>query len=177
MTNITEAQVQLLSRAAAEPEGAIDATHDAKLTKALIKKGLAISLPVEGGASRLIITEAGRAAIVPQTGVDSPTDRGSDRADTVGDAPSKQPLSTAATPPTGQEVGAGGPKGKLGMLVGLLKRPQGAGVEEMTAVTGWQAHSVRGAMSGALKKKLGLTIESEKTEAGRVYRIPAESRA
>jgi hypothetical protein len=44
------------------------------------------------------------------------------------------------------------------------------------AATGWQAHSVRGAMSGALKKKLGLIIESEKAAAGRVYRI-VDSRA
>ncbi len=44
----------------------------------------------------------------------------------------------------------------------------------MTAATGWQAHSVRGAMSGALKKKLGLIIASEKTEAGRVYRIEGD---
>jgi len=39
------------------------------------------------------------------------------------------------------------------------------------AATGWQAHSVRSAMSGALKKKLGLVIESEKAAGGRVYRI------
>jgi hypothetical protein len=43
----------------------------------------------------------------------------------------------------------------------------------MTAATAWQAHSVRGAMSGSLKKKLGLTIESRKTDAGRTYSIPA----
>ncbi|HXQ17725.1 MAG TPA: DUF3489 domain-containing protein [Caulobacteraceae bacterium] len=44
-------------------------------------------------------------------------------------------------------------------------------VEDMMAATGWQAHSVRSAMSGALKKKLGLVIESEKAAGGRVYRI------
>ena len=43
-------------------------------------------------------------------------------------------------------------------------------------MTGWQAHSVRGALSGALKKKLGLIIISAKTEAGRVYRIADEAR-
>lgn len=41
----------------------------------------------------------------------------------------------------------------------------------MMAVTGWQAHSVRGALSGALKKKLGLTLSSTPEESGRVYRI------
>jgi hypothetical protein len=42
----------------------------------------------------------------------------------------------------------------------------------MTEVTGWQPHTVRGAMAGALKKKLGLNITSEKTDAQqRKYRI------
>lgn len=63
------------------------------------------------------------------------------------------------------------PGGKLGVLVGLLTREGGAHLEEMVAATGWQAHSVRGAMSGALKKKLGLTITSEKADGERTYRI------
>jgi len=49
--------------------------------------------------------------------------------------------------------------------------PKAASVEDMMTTTGWQAHSVRGAMSGALKGKLGFVIESEKAVAGRVYRI------
>jgi len=63
-----------------------------------------------------------------------------------------------------------GPKGKLGAMLALLLRPEGATLQAMQDATGWQAHSVRGAMSGALKKKLGFAIASEKTEAGRVYR-------
>ncbi|HXQ11569.1 MAG TPA: DUF3489 domain-containing protein [Caulobacteraceae bacterium] len=63
------------------------------------------------------------------------------------------------------------PKGKLGALVTLLRRPGGAQLAELMAATGWQAHSVRGAIAGALKKKLGLTIISAKTETGRIYRI------
>src|SRR5258706_13908271 len=66
------------------------------------------------------------------------------------------------------------PKGKLGILVSLLGRPQGARIEELTAATGWQTHSVRGAISGAIKKKLGREVLSEKTQEGRVYRITAE---
>ncbi len=63
------------------------------------------------------------------------------------------------------------PKGKLGALINLLRRPEGARIEDLIAATGWQAHSVRGAISGAVKKKLGMTVTSEKTEAGRVYRV------
>ena len=44
----------------------------------------------------------------------------------------------------------------------------------MMEATGWQAHSVRGAMSGSVKKALGLTITSEKTQTGRIYRIVDE---
>lgn len=64
-----------------------------------------------------------------------------------------------------------GPKGKLGAVIELLRRPDGAQLSELMEATGWQAHSVRGAIAGALKKKLGLTITSEKTPSGRTYRI------
>jgi hypothetical protein len=67
------------------------------------------------------------------------------------------------------------PSGKLGKVVELLRRPEGATVEAMSAATGWQIHSVRGAMSGALKKKHGFNILSEKTDAGRSYRISTET--
>lgn len=60
---------------------------------------------------------------------------------------------------------------KLAGVVALLRRLEGARLDEMQTATGWQAHSVRGAMSGAIKKKMGLDITSEKTDAGRVYRI------
>jgi hypothetical protein len=57
-------------------------------------------------------------------------------------------------------------------VVALLKKPAGATISEMANTTGWQAHSVRGFLSGALKKKQGLTIKSEKGEDGqRRYRI------
>jgi hypothetical protein len=61
---------------------------------------------------------------------------------------------------------------KLAILVALLKGEEGAAVEEMAAATGWQTHTVRGVMSGALATKFGLRIVSEKVEGrGRVYRI------
>lgn len=61
---------------------------------------------------------------------------------------------------------------KQQIMIDLLRRPEGATIEEITAATEWQSHTVRGAMSGALKKKLGLKITSDKVEErGRVYRI------
>jgi len=53
----------------------------------------------------------------------------------------------------------------------MLRRSEGATVEEVASATGWQRHTVRGVFSGTLKKKLGLTIASAKEERGRVYRI------
>lgn len=69
---------------------------------------------------------------------------------------------------------AGLPKGKLGVLVTMLRRPGGAAISDMMEATGWQAHSVRGALAGALKTKRKFVIESEKTEQGRLYRIAGE---
>ena len=61
---------------------------------------------------------------------------------------------------------------KQAVLIELLTRAEGATLPQMTEATGWQVHTVRGAMAGALKKKLGLEIISEKqTGADRIYRI------
>jgi hypothetical protein len=61
---------------------------------------------------------------------------------------------------------------KQALLIEMLKRPAGATLDEIVTATGWQSHTARGAMAGALKKKLGLNITSEKDESrGRVYRI------
>lgn len=61
---------------------------------------------------------------------------------------------------------------KQAQLVAMLKRRKGASIEEIGEKFGWQAHTVRGAIAGALKKKLGLDVISEKIERrGRVYRI------
>lgn len=59
---------------------------------------------------------------------------------------------------------------KLDLIVGQLTRPEGASLAELVAATGWQAHSVRGALAGSLKKK-GHAIISEKVEGERRYRI------
>lgn len=61
---------------------------------------------------------------------------------------------------------------KQAKLIAMLKAKDGATVEEIAAAFGWQAHTVRGALYGALRKKLGLDVTSEKVEGrGRVYRI------
>ncbi len=60
---------------------------------------------------------------------------------------------------------------KQAKIMALLQRPDGATIDEMAKATGWQRHSVHGMMSGALKKRLGLSITSDVQDRGRVYRI------
>lgn len=68
------------------------------------------------------------------------------------------------------------PKPKIEKLIVRLEKGKGATIEELARLTGWQKHSVRGAMAGSLKKK-GYTVSSEKIGDERRYRIveaPAE---
>ncbi len=60
---------------------------------------------------------------------------------------------------------------KQDAVIAMLRRAEGATVDEVVSATGWQRHTVRGVFSGTLKKKLGLAVASAKEERGRVYRI------
>jgi hypothetical protein len=80
--------------------------------------------------------------------------------------PRRRPSEALAT-----EQQSATPKGKLGRVVALLGGRTGASIEELGQATGWQAHSVRGAISGALKKKYGLAILSENIDGTRRYRL------
>lgn len=61
---------------------------------------------------------------------------------------------------------------KQARLIAMLKRPEGATITEVVEALTWQSHTVRGAIAGALKKKLGLKVDSEKVDPrGRVYRV------
>lgn len=128
----------------------------------------------------LIITDAGLAAIgiepdelpepdAPRSATGGDTGASADGADhdaTVAD--------NAPTAATGAQVRTPREGTKQATLIAMLQAPDGATIEEIMAATGWQSHTVRGAMAGALKKKLGLEVTSEKIEnRGRVYKLPA----
>jgi hypothetical protein len=54
----------------------------------------------------------------------------------------------------------------------MLRRKQGSTIAQIVEATGWRPHTVRGFFAGALKKKLGLTVTSDKVGDQRVYRLP-----
>jgi hypothetical protein len=117
---------------------------------------------LKGGALIKVLTALGQAGwIVPQNKSDDGTTQFAITAsgfDAIGIPPSIASNHRAGT--------------KQATLIELLKRPEGASLKDMVQATGWLPHTVRGAMAGALKKKRGLNIVSEKVEGQeRKYRI------
>jgi hypothetical protein len=104
-------------------------------------------------------------------------------ADTVAEEePAPTMVGESGTPPT--DADSANPARKIregtkqATLIAMLKRPEGATIAEIMETSAWQAHSIRGFIAGALKKKLGLDVTSEKVDArGRVYRIAQDADA
>ncbi|MBK5932448.1 uncharacterized protein DUF3489 [Rhodovulum imhoffii] len=195
MTKLSDTQTIILSRAAQNEDrnvlplpGSLRGGAATKVVGALLSRGLIAETITDsrakadaalnrvwrndedGRAILLHITDAGLAAIgvEPESGDSAPT--GAD------EAPSAEPpLDTPAgddrapkarTPRTGT---------KQAKLIEMLRADGGATIDEIVAATGWQPHTVRGAFAGALKKKLGLEVTSEKVEGrGRVYSLPSD---
>jgi len=171
MTRLSDTQLVILSAAAARDDrnvlplpGSLRGGAAAKVISALLKRGLiaetvsdqlAKADPAmnriwrnddEGGAVLLHITDAGLATI----GIEP-------------EQPDADPTPEARAPRTGT---------KQARLIEMLRAEGGATIDEIATALEWQPHTARGAMAGALKKRLGLTITSEKDEQrGRVYRI------
>lgn len=166
----------------------------------LIKRGLLeeVDAKVRGGEAvwretgdghgmTLAITDAGLAAI----GVEpEPAKKPKNAPKAASKTPAKAPqaatgakeakaATTAAPPPKAAPKAPAGatertPREgtKQATMIAMLQRKDGATIAEIVEATGWQQHTVRGAFAGALKKKLGLNIVSEKVDGrGRVYRI------
>ena len=87
-------------------------------------------------------------------------------AKTAGRSPAKRTAATAARKPAPPPAQV--PQGsKQSQLVAMLRSPAGGSIDQLTQLTGWQPHSVRGVISGALRKRLKLNVTCEKS----VYRI------
>ena len=178
-----------------------------KVMDSLRNRGLIRVIETDGRPQRVVLTSEGMAAI----GVAREDEEGqttapaeADTAPTAADAgsagespgPASEAVSAAtpakrkakaksARPGKAAPVAKPAPRSgtKQALMIDMLKRPEGATVEQIAEATGWQKHTIRGAISGALKKKLGLTIEATRTrEVGpnqtgakgstTVYRIP-----
>ena len=176
MTKLSDTQSVILSAAAQRTDrfalplpknlkgGAAHKVVSALVAKGLLKEVKAnrkLNDPVwretdDGRLVTLVITDAGLAAV----GIEP---------DEPKEPASEAPASPQPAAPKERKPREGT---KQQQMIDLLRRPKGATLAEIVDATGWQQHTIRGAMAGALKKKLGLTITSEKEEArGRVYRI------
>ena len=120
----------------------------------------------DGHGTTLIATEAGLDAIGIEPLVASAV--ASARKAKPKPEPAQTPDASDTAKPVAIRVGT-----KQAQIIAMLQRPEGASIAEIVAATGWLAHTVRGSISGALKKKLGLSIIAEKVEGrGTVYRLP-----
>jgi hypothetical protein len=195
---LTDTQLVILSTAGARDDGLVlplpksgrvNRGTQTIVLRALLSKDLIAARPAQpgeevwethedGSRTTLEITEAGFAAvgIIPDSrdssGGAPETKPGKGKAETGAGgherktkrAPADKPAPAARTEPAKDT--------KLGILIATLRRKRGATIDEMMEATGWQAHSVRGAISGALKKLLGLEVASAAVDGrGRVYRF------
>ena len=188
MPRLNDTQRVILRAAAEREDGAVLPlpkslkARGAALTRtleALRKKGLLEQKPAprdaeawreDGRRLMLVITDAGLEAIDG-----GPAEKPAKKS-RASEGRRKRPRTgrmTAGPGSKGQKAASAVRQGtKQALLIDLLKRKTGAAIEEIVEATGWQAHSVRGAISGTLKKKLGLKVASEKVDGrGRVYRI------
>jgi len=192
MTKLSDTQLVILSAAAQRDDrnvlplpGSLRGGAAAKVVGALLKRALIAEKATDsetkadaalnriwrndedGRAILLHITDAGLAAIgvEPEGGASAPTGvDAAPSAEAPRDAPTEpRAAPKARTPRTGT---------KQAKLIEMLRTEGGATIDEMVAALDWRPHTVGGALAGALKKKLGLTVTSEKVEGkGRCYRI------
>lgn len=186
MTTPSDTQSMILSRAATQPgnlalplpEGLVGAAAKMVVGKMIargwleeVEANLRRSEPMwretgDGHGTTLIATEAGLEAIGIEPLAASAV------ANMRKARPKSEPVQTPGDTDTAKPVAIRAGT-KQAQIIAMLQRPEGATVAEMVEATGWLAHTVRGSISGALKKKLALPITAEKAEGrGMVYKLP-----
>ncbi|MBP6013485.1 MAG: DUF3489 domain-containing protein [Alphaproteobacteria bacterium] len=188
MSKLNDIQLVLLSNAAKRDDGGL--TRSAKLRPEAMEQAVAGllsrkfirtvpktgSLPLwkkepDGEPVSLVITEKGLEAIGIAAGDPNQPPR---IVVTKGKASkAKEPTGgpTKKTPSAKPKPGGPRPSSKIARVVEMLRKPGGASIKAIMDATDWQAHSVRGAIAGAIKKKMGLRVVAETRGDERVYRI------
>jgi hypothetical protein len=195
MLKLSDPQLVVLATACQRADGYVfPVTLKAKgnaignVLKSLLAKGMIEEIPGraddtiwryddEGDPITLRATDAGFEALGIERGAAAAeTDGGEPAAEAP--KPGKKRASRAkAKPPAPSAPTADAPRkpredSKQSRLIAMLRAPDGATVPEIATALAWRHHTVRGAIAGALKKKLGLTVTSEKVEGrGRVYKL------
>jgi hypothetical protein len=184
MTPLSDTQLAILTAACQRADRLVLPLPDrlrggaaAKVVGSLAAKGLIEEIAAKRGKPlwretgdkhgvTLVATDAAFAAL----GIEPiPAPAAAGDAAAPADAPETEPAASAPVTATVRRIRA---DTKQAQLIAMLKRRKGASIEEIGEKFGWQTHTVRGAIAGALKKKLGLDVISEKIERrGRVYRI------
>ena len=112
------------------------------------------------------LARAHRAAVVPETDEDGAEADDAEAEAAEAPEPATAPAAAADAEALTAPESAAKPTPRTGtkqaLLIDLLRRPEGATVAQIAQITGWQRHTIRGAISGALKKKLGLTVTAER---------------
>ena len=165
-TQLTPAQHAILAYALEHTGGKIDWFPDNI-------KGGARKKVLDGLLNRALITSDGTHWFVAAEGYDA---MGRARPAPLEADPEIEATVAAAEATWAKERAEAKPRtrenSKQATVIQMLQRPEGATVQQICQTTGWQAHTVRGTFAGAFKKKLGLTIVSDKAQGGeRVYRI------
>lgn len=163
MPKLTDTQLVILSAAAGRDDRAV-----MPLPKSIKVKGGAVTTVLKSLIKRDLIAE-----LPAKRGKDVWREDGGKRLTLVITAAGLNAIGVEPEQPKAARPGT-----KQALMIDLLKRKNGASIAEIGKATRRQAHSVRGAISGAIKKKLGLNVESEAIDGrGRVYRIVEKSEA
>jgi hypothetical protein len=190
MPQLSDSQLVVLTAASQRPDRCVfpitaklKGNAAGNVLKSLLAKGLIQEVRAKSkddtvwrhdeqhGRMTLVATPAAFAAL----GIDAAEEAMESKPD-VAAAPDAKPASapkrrptTKSQEPTERRTR---PNTKQAKLIAMLQRAKGATIDELAEALEWQPHTIRGAIAGALKKKLGLDVTSEKDEKrGRVYRV------